>query len=850
MIVSDSDPTLAWNAYGGAKHGTDITLVSGCQPHLTDCTWTVRNDGLIVSNTNPHLAVNAYGGVHHGAPLRLVNNCAPELDGCAWWGSESAGWPSPGTSSMLYSAETTREFAINAYGGARHGTELHLVRNCPIGNTDCMWRFRSDGMIISESRAALAWNAYGGARVGAKITLVNGCPSNNTDCQWDVLPNGLIVSRSNPALAVKALGGPGHVVPLILADDCTTTMAGCKWITQSHTLKDVTIPISPATKPADTLLFIDPKDTDKKYWLPRYRLRHAGARYEIVHALEADGLFTIKFGLETFPASELRAETAQILPHSPRMEIRYHAANTNIQKQLPAASVTADAHGYVLTLKLTLEERDSLLRAFRSDDAQTELVVMRTINVAVPLPRIGPPQHNLGRGSTVAVVSSLDPSSIYQDHAANLEWPIPLRFDQAEHPYLFPEGMSTATIPEFERIMLRYPANSPTGRLYAYFRDVMRPNRFYFLPDSFKLARNGKPPFTPALVYRVDRSEAGTTEVELTCEIRPHTDNGRLLAAKADLRAHMRLQVGVDAPEPMLEPLIAHGKLRLGLPRGESVQMVDAVAQVDLANGFRFTERFSISEFQDVFASMSSPSLSSILHGTVVVSTRLAADDLVPVDIRFADMKGEIFLYSKKFGDSPGTLEVTLRNATESKLRIDQLPVSIQQADKLVEARIEGTDLAWPLELLPDAKVSFIVHPSQPLSNDRVQDVIFDTSSVITIPDTEKLVHLTLDPTVMQDTERKITVWTDADQLANTTPPDHALESILVEFSNNRQVKLDSLNLQAEVKVAVPLANILLPKQTESIYQFRQTLFYKSGRQKKDSQWRETKSELLRVPVE
>jgi len=63
MIVSDSDPTLAWNAYGGAKEGTEVTLVRGCQPNLTDCTWTLRNDGLIVSNTNPQLAINAYGGL-------------------------------------------------------------------------------------------------------------------------------------------------------------------------------------------------------------------------------------------------------------------------------------------------------------------------------------------------------------------------------------------------------------------------------------------------------------------------------------------------------------------------------------------------------------------------------------------------------------------------------------------------------------------------------------------------------------------------------------------------------------------------------------------------------------------
>lgn len=218
MIVSDTDRTLAWNAYGGAAHGANVTLVNNCRPDITDCTWTVRDDGLIVSNTNFQLAVNAYGGVVHEAPLKLVNNCAPQLDGCKWL-----------TARALYSAETNNAFAVNAYGGAKHGTELQVVQNCPADNSDCLWLFQSDGMILSGTNTGLAWNAYGGAKVGTKVTLVVGCPANNSDCQWDLRPDGLIVSRTNPNLAVKAQGGPHHIAPLVLVNDCTPAIAGCKW---------------------------------------------------------------------------------------------------------------------------------------------------------------------------------------------------------------------------------------------------------------------------------------------------------------------------------------------------------------------------------------------------------------------------------------------------------------------------------------------------------------------------------------------------------------------------------------------------------------------------------------------
>jgi hypothetical protein len=227
MIVSDTNPTLAWNAYGGAKHGADITLVNNCRPHLTDCTWTVRPDGLIVSNTNPQLAVNAYGGAKGLAPLKLVNNCAPELDGCKW---VTLAWPgAPIQISPVNNPSV--QLQVNAYGGADHGTRLKIVSNCPPGNTDCAWTLLPNGMIVSNTNPSLAWNAYGGARDEAEIVLVNNCQPSLTDCTWTIRPDGLIVSNTNPQLAVKADGGAIDLAPLKLAPNCTPRIDGCRWVT-------------------------------------------------------------------------------------------------------------------------------------------------------------------------------------------------------------------------------------------------------------------------------------------------------------------------------------------------------------------------------------------------------------------------------------------------------------------------------------------------------------------------------------------------------------------------------------------------------------------------------------------
>lgn len=684
---------------------------------------------------------------------------------------------------------------------------------------------------------------------------------------------------------------------------------------KGYTRADAKLPISPAPQPADTLVFADPKEAGKTYWLPRYRLRSDRGRYEIVHAADADGLFTIRFGLETFPAPELQAINAQVLPHGPGMEIRYRAANSSIQKRLPTAEVTHDARGQVLTLKVTLEERDSLLRAFRSDEAQVHLIVMRTIQVAVPLsivrpielrrvvlparvaspaaaphmlmarpmdrmPSDGPVREGDPRGpirpgpvvlppvrprpvgvppvrpGPIVVPDPLPPTPPvvteprFQDYHATLEWAIPLRFDQAEHPYLFPAGASMTAVPEFERILLHYPAEGAAGRMHAYFRDVTRPDHFYFLPDSFKLARTGEPPFIPALVFRVDEREAGTTEVELSCEVRPETDGKRLLAAKAELQAHVRVQAGSAESQPTLKPLAARARLRLHLPRGGAVELIDSVADVDLANGFLVTERFAINDFQDVFAAMATSSVSSVLRGNVVVSTGLAADDLVPFDIRFTDMEGETFVYTEVTDSAASTVGVTLRNATESKMRIDALPSWVRRGGAIVEARIEGIDFSAPIELAPDATLSFTVRPLQPLPGEGALDAVFDTSSVRTIPDPEVFLRLTLDSSVAQETERPITVMTAADVLASAEAPENAIRLILVEFRGNRRVTLDSTNLQTDVNVPVPLVDILLRKDTEGVYKYRQTIIYKSGRQSVDSSWRESDTGLLFVPME
>ena len=193
----------------------------------------------------------------------------------------------------------------------------------------------------------------------------------------------------------------------------------------SFTRTESPYPVAPVPSLADTLIYEHATDNAKRYWLPRYRLRNSQGRYEIAIALEADGLWAIRFGLEAFPAPETAeaARGAEQLPHTLEVSLRYRAPNTNIERRLAATELVADASGHVLTLRLTLDERDSLLRAFRSDAAQTEVVVTRRFDVAVQLPpeaQDAPPPPKVFVRDHRARFESARPNVVVRDHRAQV----------------------------------------------------------------------------------------------------------------------------------------------------------------------------------------------------------------------------------------------------------------------------------------------------------------------------------------------------------------------------------------------------------------------------------------------
>lgn len=686
-------------------------------------------------------------------------------------------------------------------------------------------------------------------------------------------------------------------------------------------------PISPTATPDDRTVFEDATNPQQRYWLPRFRLRSAGGRYEIKVAQGQDGLWAVSLALETYPAPEIAeaARTMVSMGIDRAAVIAYRVPGTSIEQRLPAAEILDDPRGgCVVMLRLSLAERDGLLRAFMAADSQCRLIVSRGYTVAVPRPAtaaVDAPKRQLmmvkgqmqlaraplesmalkanvasaaaapapGAAARMAKAAMLRPgggASIiegdevwrrprfpqprprfpqvepqpeqppqppapeqrYDVSHQSQDCDIALLFEPQLHPYLYPAGAGgDSRAAHWVVHSLRYPDEN--GRAHAYFQDTNDPARIYFLPDAFKLARRGDAPHAPALVFQVDQGDsAEQVMVDMTCEVRPVTDGERLLAARRALADKVPASADNPQREFELRLLRASSTLKMALLRNGAVRSETVPATIDWDNGFTVNERFEFKDFQDVFGVlMAAGGGSNLLQGSVVVASGVDENVMVPVKLNFADMEGELFRSIEKPDPQTGAVAVELLNAIESKLRIDRLPVWITRGEGLVEGRIEGLDLSQAVEIAPEQSVKFTVQPLAPPSGALPADAIFNTASVRSVPDGEAILKYTLDDSIDQETVRAVTVMTAPEVLANAGGEGGEILSIVVEFRGNRRVVLGAASLSVDVEVPVPLMDILLRKDSEGFYEYRQTVVYKSGQKAPTTPWRRDDTGVLFV---
>jgi hypothetical protein len=701
----------------------------------------------------------------------------------------------------------------------------------------------------------------------------------------------------------------------------------------------VTVPISPDGRVDDTVLFQDPADAAKVYYLPRYRLRvtPATGHYEITTSL-VDGLWRMTFGLESFPAPEISRADAVILPHELTVSV---SSAGQLARDYPVAEFTPGFGDTQVrpevVLLLTLPERDALLRAFTRDEERARLVVHRSITVAVPsvwrkpgwdvmivarpdsldtpvilpdlvvsdgpnpipgdehpgprpsevqleqvnlrqqlvvdqsfnrlsfqpavaaapllrpvvvrddrtpLPdRPGPfpkpfprprpmPPEPIPDPGPIVVGDDPDPEPRYLLVSTTQDITVPLRFDVAAHPYLFPSGQPPAS-KGFATLVVPWPAEGPSSRNHVYFQDENAGHVFYFLPDAFLIGQHDEAPYGPELSFTVGRATDAQTNTEralalISVHLMPQTSPARLFAAAAALAGHV--PAGGGAPE--LRPAVHPASCTLGLPGGP----ITTHAPPDLVSGWWVSESFAFDDLRDVYAILTTGgAASALLRGRVDVTVD---DDVhqVPVELRLDRPAIPPLSWTEKPGPD-GSVTVTLLNVGDVELTIPVLPAWTDG----VPAPVTG---ALPAKLAPGATLDLTVTPSQP---DKT-DVTLDVSGVRVVVDREQAVRQTLDRRV-ERLPREVTLITTADVFGTSDDAKRDDLSVIgIEFMGvSGSVLLNQTTLQVKVAIPVPLEDLLLDRGLGS-YQFRQTLLYRSGTNQTDIDWRSTNHDPLTLP--
>lgn len=714
------------------------------------------------------------------------------------------------------------------------------------------------------------------------------------------------VALTNPRLAARMVKIRPHIIDVIGQRQ------------DGDAREAVTVPISPAPEPTDTILFDDPADAAKKYYLPRYRLREQAGRYEIGIVAAPDGTWRLSIGLERFPAAETggAAQGAQALDHSIAVFFRYGAGPSNaIEKRVDFNEKADDPKGVTVSVGLSLGERDNLLFALQTPAARPALVVRRAITVAVkgparsaaapevPMlvarpnmavlaaaqpatPRIATPAApiqpvqpaqpaalRMARSPmmrmtrplaaealresdmVVGATTQREPAERYRTIERALDDvadPEPFVLDPRLHPYLYDGaavGGGGARVAEFRRIVIAHPQGAPDARFHAYLQDKGEPWVFYYLPDRFKLARRDVAPFLPQMVVRIAAPDGAIENAAVTMDymVEPSIDPARLGAARAALARE--IPTGAQKTDVDLRPLQAKSSLKLWIPGAGGATLADQKdTAIDLANGFLHSLTLPLEGFRQLYAAAYSRDATSLFSGQVLVETGLSTPEPVPLEIRFADTQGEVLSFGEQPSDADGTIAVRMKNDIESTIRLKSLPVKVRKGDAEVTASVEGISFDVPIELPPGGEVSFMVRPGAALAGEGVLDAIFDTAPVEILPDPEKILPLISDTSVPALYERQIEVMTMPELMGDAADP-NAIILINVEFRGGGNLKLSRDQVQGVAQVQLPLMDLLLGRDTQGKYGFRQQIIRRNGSQTVDPSWREADFSLLVLPI-
>jgi hypothetical protein len=422
----------------------------------------------------------------------------------------------------------------------------------------------------------------------------------------------------------------------------------------------IRVPICASSNVTDEVLFEDPTQPAKKYYLPRYAVAGDGRRYEVAFREEAGKgdsrwSFAVSLTKSAAPAIASAANSAQELPHRVAVFLRCNQMVGNqagAREELSFQQVTtARDGGLQATLYCaSIEQRDVLYRALTDPALGATLVVRRTTAVAIPAPRMIP----LAMGAAAAMMKGRPQQPPSPQSAVPLFSQVVRAIDQVvdPNPFVFPpdifkdiKGVAPASPGRTELTKLEIP--SADGQTHTYYQDPTSSYIFYYFPDSFKIARRPDGNHEPLASVRFGQAaSADDLKGTFSFVAAPYADSARLADAADKLRSSITgsLPKGIDGPQ--LEPLLTapeNARFSMAYPGSDTSQgpfETRTKAAVDMRSGIQDSLTLTLGQLQSVYDALFDAS-SLILTGKVNVT--LGKDSVeIPFSGRAYDLAGDL----------------------------------------------------------------------------------------------------------------------------------------------------------------------------------------------------------------
>jgi hypothetical protein len=645
----------------------------------------------------------------------------------------------------------------------------------------------------------------------------------------------------------------------------------------------LTVPVATSADVTDTSVFEDAHDASKKLFVMSYRVGEEsttrGTQFA-VHMTAKDSAWELSLALDAqapdaiVQANPGAAPIAQEVALLLRYRQRVNGQPSAIAETTFTATVTTDG-GLRGTLSIpSLAKRDEIYHALTDPELDCVVIVRRVIQIAVPVPPVAtappppapPPTPRPAAGggrtlpigtvvmhpavfsravlaTTVATTATTQPSApqtLYRSISRALDLNLPFTFDPALNRSIF-EGIGAA-VPGASQGLLRKQI-AWKGQPYVFYQDDGARNLFYYVPDTFKIARRPGAPHEPMFSVRFESADGSKERVSASCTYCavPVINRERLVAALPALKALVPDDVLTSAGGIELEPLLPDPSsivLKLAYPGSTTTDGPFAArpqATVDLRAGIVDALVLTLDQFRAVYEALFSTG--QLLFSGVVAFDMGGTGEQIPFQLRMHDTAEPFASWTQRVDGT--NLVLTVTNEIESPLRVRSLDGVIVQGSDMTAQPIAAVS-AYPVDIAPMQSAQFTL----PIATGATLSDL-DLSDVASVPDKDAIYDLIIDPSTPPVYLRSIQIKSFKPMFdAPAGAPQSQLMSIVVDFENGATVELRADQLEATVSVPVPLAGFVLGKTEDLSYRYKVTVVRLSG-VTADEDWRTGQSGIL-----